>query len=155
MKRYLVALLLLLATTAFAHEDFTASEIVRIYDGDTIYVNLHNIPAIFGENIGVRVRGIDTPEIRGGSDCTRAMAREVRDSVAELVTTAEKVVLKNPTRGKYFRIVADVYLDDHNLGQLLLDTGRAHAWDGRTKKQPWKCDWSWINGPTDSATDGK
>lgn len=37
--------------------------IIRVYDGDTFYANLFSIPDIFGKNIGIRLYGVDTPEL--------------------------------------------------------------------------------------------
>lgn len=39
-------------------------------------------------------------------------------------------------RGKYFRIVADVIVDDENLGDILVKSGFAKYYDGG-KKDPW------------------
>jgi endonuclease YncB( thermonuclease family) len=36
-------------------------------------------------------------------------------------------------RGKYFRIVADVFVDGSNLGQELIERGLAKPYDGGTK----------------------
>ena len=38
--------------------DFT---IIKVRDGDTFMINIPNIPDVFGKNIAVRIRGIDTP----------------------------------------------------------------------------------------------
>ena len=44
--------------------NFNNVKYVRNYDGDTVKVNIPEIPRLFGEEISVRIRGIDTPEIR-------------------------------------------------------------------------------------------
>ena len=41
------------------------SNVVRVYDGDTFFVNVDSWPDVIGRKIGIRVNGIDTPEIRG------------------------------------------------------------------------------------------
>ncbi len=43
----------------------TVSQVVRVYDGDTITVDIAEWPAIVGDDIGVRIRGVDTPVLRG------------------------------------------------------------------------------------------
>ena len=40
-------------------------------------------------------------------------------------------------RGKYFRIVADVYTDNKSVGQLLIDKDLAVKYDGGTKVKNW------------------
>ena len=49
---------------------------------------------------------------------------------------AKKIELRNMKRGKYFRIVADVYVDGMSLAQMLLEAGLAKPYDGR-KKPKW------------------
>ena len=49
------------------------------------------------------------------------------------------IELRDMVRGKYFRIVADVYLDGMSLSQLLLDKGHAIRYDGGKKNISW-CD---------------
>ena len=41
------------------------------------------------------------------------------------------------TRGKYFRIVADVYGDGRNLTKLLIRSGHAVKYDGGKKSKDW------------------
>lgn len=55
-----------------------------------------------------RVRGVDTPEIRGRCEAEKTKAREARDYVAGLLAAAQQIELRNVARGKYFRLVADV-----------------------------------------------
>ena len=97
------------------------AEFVRNYDGDTITVNIPGYPAIAGKNVSIRVKGIDTPEIRGKSNNERQLAIKARDVVGFLLKSAKEIELRNIQRGKYFRIVADVYFDGKNLSEILID----------------------------------
>jgi len=65
MLRQLLSLCLLLSTIQIQAEDFVGVQYVRAYDADTLTVNLKNLPSVFGEELGIRVAGIDAPEIRG------------------------------------------------------------------------------------------
>ena len=65
MLRQLLLLLLLLSTIQAQAEDFPGVQYVRAYDADTITVNSKDLPPVFDEELGIRVAGIDTPEIRG------------------------------------------------------------------------------------------
>ncbi|WP_372809511.1 thermonuclease family protein, partial [Litorivivens sp.] len=69
--------------------------IVGVYDGDTIRVRIDNWPPIIGEAIGVRINGIDTPEIRGKCPEEKALAREARAFTRDAVTAAKAVELRN------------------------------------------------------------
>ena len=66
-----ITLLLTLATPATAF-DFNNVQYHRCYDGDTCTFTLPGIHPLFGEKIGIRIAGIDTPEIKIG----RASCRE-------------------------------------------------------------------------------
>jgi len=97
--------------------------LLRVHDGDTFYVNINSFPPLLGNDIGIRIRGIDAPEIKSKVDaeCKRAlMAKHVASSS---LYGAKKIVLKNLTRGKYFRLIADVYFDGVNLAGVLLGKG--------------------------------
>lgn len=109
------------------------SQIVRVYDGDTIYVDIDNWPPIVGKNIGIRFNGIDTPEIRGSSPEEKKHAILVRDFLKAEIESAAKVEIRNIKRGKYFRIIADVYLDGESVSALLLKKGYAKPYDGGTR----------------------
>jgi endonuclease YncB( thermonuclease family) len=43
-------------------------------------------------------------------------------------------VLKNIKRGKYFRLIADVYVDGVSLGEQLIKQGHAVKFIGKAKK---------------------
>lgn len=109
------------------------SEIVRVVDGDTFYCNISQWPKILGDNIGIRVNGIDTPEMRGSPPEVKKLARQAKTIVYNELTTAKTVILKNIKRGKYFRVVADVECDGKDLAQVLIDAGLAKRYDGGTK----------------------
>lgn len=112
-------------------------KIVRIYDGDTYFVNLKNMPPIIAKNIGIRLRGADTPELKTG--CTKGLAKEAKEYVTNKFARAKKIELRNMSRDKYFRIDCDVYVDGVNLANELIKLGYAKSYDGETKSN-WKCD---------------
>ncbi|MFT6578378.1 MAG: endonuclease YncB(thermonuclease family), partial [Zhongshania sp.] len=43
----------------------TVAEVRTIYDGDTFRVNIAGWPSVVGDSMPVRIKGIDTPELRG------------------------------------------------------------------------------------------
>ena len=58
---------------------FNCVKFVKNYDGDTITVDIPNVHSFFGNNISVRVRGIDTPEVRGKSPCEKDWAQAAKN----------------------------------------------------------------------------
>ena len=117
--------------------DYEGAIYVRNYDGDTITFNLPTLHPIIGNNIPIRVNGIDTPEIRGKCEKETYDAEQARDMVSDILKDARKIVLKNLRRGKYFRIVADVYADGESLAEALVDSGMAVKYDGGKKNARW------------------
>jgi len=144
MKRYMLVVLMLLGLflgSAVAadpnYPDIQVSKFVKNYDADTITVNIEGWPRIIGEKISIRVNGIDTPEMRGGTDYSKALAKQAKAFVKALCDSAEKIVLKHPQRGKYFRIVADVEIDGRDLGEMLIMLGYAKKYDGKSARPDW------------------
>ena len=88
---------------------------VRNYDGDTITFNIKGVHPLLGQNVSVRLRGVDTPEIRGRCQEERELAKKAKGFVAKVLMRAKRINLRRVARGKYFRIVADVEVDgrDH------------------------------------------
>jgi micrococcal nuclease len=111
-------------------------EVTSIYDGDTFRGNIEGFPAVIGESMSIRINGIDTPELRGKCDKEKQLARLAKQFTVERLRAAKSIVLKNIKRGKYFRLIADVYVDGVNLGEQLIKHGHAVKYKGKTK-QAW------------------
>ena len=116
---------------------FTPEEIVSIYDGDTFKIDLAGVHPLFGDDVSVRLFGVDTPEMRGSEDRVKVLAEKARNLTKQALMGAEKIELKNPQRGKYFRIIADVYVDGKSLAALLMKAGLGKAYDGQGAKPVW------------------
>lgn len=143
MKRYIITLFFGIVIGGLATEglhripepeSIEFVKVVSIYDGDTFFCDLPNTRPIFGKRIGIRIRGVDTPEMHDEREDVREKARQAKMFVVEKLRSAQTVELRNLERGKYFRLVADVYVDGANLGQLLLSEGLAREYDGKSKR---------------------
>jgi len=71
------------------------SEVTSIYDGDTFRANIKDYPGIVGYRIGIRVNGIDTPEIRGKCEKEKLLAREAKQITVSTLRAAKKIELRN------------------------------------------------------------
>ncbi len=111
----------------------TVSKVISVYDGDTFRVNIDSLPPIVGNNIAIRVNGVDTPEIRGKCLYEKNLALKARDFVRDRLANAKEIKLTNLQRGKYFRVIANVVVDGVNLEQELLDNKLAYRYDGGKK----------------------
>lgn len=108
-------------------------KITSIYDGDTFRANIKDFPKIVGHRISIRIRGIDTPEMRGKCEQEKLLARKAKRLTVSLLRNAELIELKNIKRGKYFRLIADVYIDNISIANELLKNNLAVEYDGGTK----------------------
>ncbi len=140
--RYLIFFtILLLSYPVYAKSfgNYEGAIYLQNYDGDTIRFNLPDYPPIVGNDIRVRLNGIDTPEIKGKCKKEKYEAQQARDMVADILKGAEKITLVNMKRGKYFRIAADIIVDSKNLGDMLIEAGMAIKYHGGKKSNKW-CD---------------
>jgi endonuclease YncB( thermonuclease family) len=111
-------------------------------DGDTIVVDISNLPALFGKHIAVRVAHVDTAEMGAVGKGERRMAQEAAVATAQLLGDAKKIELVSPKRDKYFRILADVRIDSTTLlSEYLLSHKLAVPYEGDAKPQT---DWCTI-----------
>jgi endonuclease YncB( thermonuclease family) len=107
------------------------------YDGDTIYILLPGLPGEIAQ-MSVRVRGVDTPEMRGKCPMEKELASKARDYARQSLKHAQKVEFCEPEWGRYGgRVVASVRIDGRALDQELINNGLARAYDGKTKRAPW------------------
>lgn len=86
---------------------------------------------------GLTVNGIDTPEIRGQCAKEFSLAKDAQRFAEKTLRSAKVVELRNLQRGKYFRIVADVYADGVNVGDELVKESLAVVYDGGRKTKDW------------------
>jgi endonuclease YncB( thermonuclease family) len=119
---------------AATYPDLVCNQVVSVYDGDTFKCDIFCIPAIIGDDISIRINGIDTPEMKDKRPEVKELAEKAKQFVTDRVMSAEVIELRNPQRGKYFRIVADVYIDGVNLADELIKAGMAKPYDGGTKE---------------------
>jgi micrococcal nuclease len=116
----------------------TGGRVIKVYDADTITIASklphHESPMY---RLSVRLNGIDTPEMKGKgvSDEEKEAAKVARDFVSNLVLN-KFVRLENVQSEKYGRILADVFLGDLHLNELLITHRYAVRYDGGTKKKP-------------------
>lgn len=143
MKIILILLIIIttqLFSASISNKNFgnaIVSEIISIYDGDTFRANIKNYPKIIGERMSIRINGIDTPEIRGKCKKEKQLALKAKQATVKALRNAKIIELKNMKRDKYFRILADVYTDNKDIGQLLIDNNLAVKYDGGTKVKDW------------------
>ena len=121
-------------------KDFT---VIKVRDGanspqkrDTFVINIENVPDVFGKEIAVRIRGIDTPELNDSREEIRKISIQAKEELEKLLTSGEKVILYNLGRDKYFRLLASVKVGDVDVAEYMINRGLAKSYNGGAKLKP-------------------
>lgn len=114
---------------------FAAVKLSRLIDGDTFSVDLSCAHDVFCKDISVRVKNIDTPELRSKNPKEREAARKAKQFTKEFLE-AGQVDLLNCSRDKYFRLLCDVTVEGKDFATAILKTKLARPYNGG-KKQKW------------------
>lgn len=141
------------AQTPSCHHDdknFRCVKYLKNYDGDTLTFNIPNVHPLLGSKISVRVKNIDTAEIRGKLPCEKDSARVARKLVENKLKNSQNIQLLNVERDKYFRILADVIVDGDSIADLLIKNQLAVNYDGGKKKKPNWCAMGKSRVPADN-----
>ena len=115
------------------YDNITDFEIVKVRDGDTFVINVKNIPDVFGEEIAVRIRGIDTPELNDEREDIRKISIQAKEELERLLYSGKKVILYDLGRDKYFRLLASVKVGDIDIAEYMIERGLAKEYDGGKK----------------------
>lgn len=115
----------------------TPDQVVDVYDGDTFKIDLPSMHPLFGDDLSIRLFGVDTPEMRGTTDEVKALAMQAQQVTEKALEGASKIELRNPQRGKYFRIVSEVWIDGESLADMLKAKGLAKDYDGEGARPEW------------------
>lgn len=114
-------------------------KIVSVYDGDTVNVvfplNLINKNTTEFYKFSCRLINIDTPEIRTDNEEEKKRAYLIRDKLREKILN-KVVKIKCYDFDKYGRLLIEIFYDDININNWLLENNYAKLYDGG-KKSEW------------------
>lgn len=118
-----------------AHEWRFPAELEGNYDGDTFNLKV-DLGFAMRHHISARLDGVDTPELRGGSDLTKAAAKLARDEAARFCREASELVFRSTVwAGKYGRPVGDLVADGKSLRGWLIAERLGLAYEGGTSRR--------------------
>ena len=123
-------LLTLIASISFAKSTVASMPKVIIrdcYDGDTC-------TTFKGETI--RLACIDTPELKG-RNANPIPAKLAKNFLNDLISNKE-VSIKRITNDRYGRTVAELFIDEENIQELIVKKGFGKIY----KRYSHQCDWS-------------
>lgn len=107
-------------------------EVLKVYDGDTFTLGFYQSYSKIPYRIRVRMRGIDTPEMKSGDLRKMARARSAQKFLFSQIY-GKTVQLTDVSMEKYGRLLANVYCDGVCINQLMLDQHYAVSYNGKLK----------------------
>lgn len=117
---------------------FDNVSIASVYDGDTFKINLNCSLAVYCEKVPVRVRGVDTPEIKGKTEREKKLAQKAKEFTKKFLNQ-EPVNLSDCSRDKYFRLLCDVKNGQgKDLARELIKNNLGYSYDGGTKSNKYQ-----------------
>ena len=115
----------------------THGYVIKVYDGDTFTIATRMpIESPTTYRFSVRLRGIDAPELRGGTG-----GEEEHQAALHSQRELEKLILhrvvelRNIGRDKYGRLLADVIYRSESVSSFMLQRKLALPYDGGTKSK--------------------
>lgn len=107
------------------------AKVVKVYDGDTITVVFKFNDAFFKWNC--RLIGIDTPELKTTNKSEKEIGIKARDYLKSLIM--DKIVkIKCGEFDKYGRLLVEVFINDTNINENMIQGGYAKKYLGGTKE---------------------
>ncbi len=112
----------------------TTGVVIKVYDGDT-FTLASKLPFETSPlyRFPIRIRGIDAPEMRSKNPRERSRAQTAQQALEKRIHK-KTVLLRNLGTEKYGRVLADVFLDECDIGQFMISSGFATPYDGKKKQ---------------------
>lgn len=103
-----------------------SAKVVKVYDGDTITVDVDLGFGVWMHKQKIRLVGINTPEVRGeereeGLKSRDWLREQILDKLITLRTAKDR-------KGKYGRWLGAVIFNGTNINQELISLGLAERW---------------------------
>lgn len=97
------------------------AEVVFITDGDTVRLNIDGVEE------SVRLIGIDTPEVRAGSEPIQCFGQEASDGLAALLPIGSQVEIQRDVeaRDRFDRLLLYLFVGDTFINEELVRQGFA------------------------------
>jgi micrococcal nuclease len=100
--------------------------VTKVYDGDTITVDIELGFSLKMSNIKIRLAGIDTPEVRGEEREQGLISRDwLSDKILNKWISLNTI---KDSKGKYGRYLGYIYYEGENLNEALINEGLAEKY---------------------------
>jgi micrococcal nuclease len=119
--------------------EYKCQEVKKVVDGDTLDIVL-NLGFNVLHSVRIRMAGIDTPESR-----TRDLDEKARGKLAKAFlkdwlsqeNEKKKIVVRTfkKTKGKFGRVIAEIWVDDVNVNEDMIKCYHAVPYSAQNKKE--------------------
>ncbi len=117
---------------------FNCVSVVEVYDGDSIFIDLPDQHPLFGKRMGVRISGIDTPELKTKDACEKKRGQEARVILQAMISKGNRIDIVSVEKDKFFRILGTVLVDGRSVSDELIKRKVAYPYGGEKKiKRNW------------------
>lgn len=114
-------------------KNYGDAKVTKVYKGEDVYsfrCDVKDWPAIIGQDVPVRVAGVELPGIVAQQPApNKFFERQTVKFLNDFLKDAKTIELKNIRRGKDFCLVADVIADSNSLADVLIKKGFAKRTD--------------------------
>jgi len=150
------ALALLFWPCSFAHPVESSNMIYtgvveRVIDGDTIHCLLQLQPETLRmfARIGVRLAGVDAPELKGKCEIEKALAKKALETLRSLLPSGSAIFLTNVDSDKYTgRLVASIQTGlGKDVAEQMSAAGLVRPYAGRGPRPDWCASGSHLKSP--------
>ena len=113
---------------------YRVKALVKIVDGDTFDCDIDLGFSVVLAKQRIRLVGVDTWESRTRNKAEKAKGMLAKKFTRDMLEGAKEITLKSHGKGKYGRVLGEVYCDDKCLNEELKSEGHAYEYFGGKKK---------------------
>ena len=109
--------------------------VVKVVDGDTVDVDIDLGFGMVYKKQRVRMLGIDTPESRTRDLTEKKFGKASKKHLKKLLEEAESITLISHDKGKFGRILGELFINDISINQKMIDDHHAVDYGGGNKEE--------------------
>tara|TARA_R100001082_G_C4328474_1_gene144480 strand:- start:267 stop:650 length:384 start_codon:yes stop_codon:yes gene_type:complete len=113
---------------------YRVKALVKVVDGDTFDCDIDLGFSVVLAKQRIRLMGVDTWESRTRDKAEKAKGMLAKQFTRDMLEGAKEITLKSHGKGKYGRVLGEVYCDNKCLNEELKIEGHAYEYYGGKKK---------------------
>ena len=111
-------------------------KLVKVVDGDTVDIDIDLGFGVWLQKQRIRLYGIDTPESRTSDDVEKVYGLAAKERMQKWLDGGSlKIVTHKDAKGKFGRILGELYTFDTNINDKMIEEHHAVAYHGQSKEE--------------------